>query len=133
MIILTEAPPPDSDLGGLYARLPIEGMVHSSRMCGESYGLSSFYDDAWSCPAVTWSAGGHETYTFANGDIIELQNTGAMTIAAGERYSYRAGNTPFRSSMIVFPRWLTNAAEFLGVTLQTRLIRSDRRTGAGGR
>ena len=90
MIILTEAPPNDAGLTSLYARLPMEGMVHSSMMCGESYDPSSSYDDAWSCPAVTWSSGGRETYLFENGDIFELQNTGIMTIAAGDRYAYSA-------------------------------------------
>ncbi|MDJ0709588.1 MAG: AraC family transcriptional regulator [Woeseiaceae bacterium] len=130
MIILTEPPPCGADLTGLYTRLPIEGMVFSSSMCGESYDPVGSYDDAWSCPAVAWSLGGRETYLLENGEVIELENTGAMTIAAGDRYAYRAGDTPFLSNMIVFPRSVTELAEYRDVTLQTRLIRSDRRTEA---
>lgn len=130
MIILTKAPPCNTDLTRFYAELPVEGMVFSSSMCGESYDRAWPYDDTWSCPAVAWSSGGRETYLFENGDVIDLRNTGAMTIAAGDRYGYRAGDTAFLSSMIVFPRSVTERAEYRGVTLQTRLIRSDRPTEA---
>ena len=130
MIILTETPPRNTDLDSLYRQLPEEGMVFSSLMRGESYEPSSSYDDDWSCPAVAWSSGGREIYRFLGGDVFDLQNTGALTIAAGDRYSYKAGDARFLSNMIVFPRSVTERDECKGVALDTRLIRPDPETEA---
>lgn len=128
MLIQREAPATDRDLSDLYARLPNEGMVFSSTMCGEAYELAGTFESAWCCPAVTWLSGGKERYLFENGRVIDLQHTGVMTIAEGDRYAYRAGNAPFISNMVVFPRSVTRRVEFQKTVLETRLIRSDRVT-----
>ena len=112
-----------------------EGMVHSTIMCGESYEPSENFRDEWAAPSVTWSADGEETYTLADGRVLEVRLTGALTIAAGERYSYRAGNEPFTSNMIVFPQWIVAAAredaltgDTYDATIETRLIKPDLET-----
>lgn len=111
MILFSDtAPPPMSDdLATLYPRLPGEGMVHSSIMCGQQYELADAFDPAWSCAAVAWSAGGRETYRFAKGPTISIGPAGALSLASGVRYAYSASKAHrFRSSMIVFPRWIVD-------------------------
>jgi AraC-like DNA-binding protein len=126
MILINETLPGPDEVVELYRRFPTEGMVQSSIMAGQRYGRSDAFDADWSCPAVTWSFGGDETYRLEDGSVVDLRVAGTMTIAAGERYSYVAGDTPFCSNMIVFPRWMTQAAHTRGVTLGTRLVRPDR-------
>lgn len=126
MIVINKTLPGPDEVADLYRRFPIEGMVQSSIMAGQRYGRSDAFDEDWSCPAVTWSFGGEETYRLEDGSVVDLRVAGTMTIAAGERYSYVAGDTPFCSNMIVFPRWITQGALARGVTLRTRLVRPDR-------
>ena len=102
--------------------------MQSSRMCGEQYEQSADFDDSWSCPAVTWSAGGVETYRLDDGRVFTIRQSGAMTIAANARYSYAAALGPFYSNMITFPRFITDRHSETGAVIQTRLIRPDHET-----
>ncbi|NNE42178.1 MAG: helix-turn-helix transcriptional regulator [Marinicaulis sp.] len=134
MLFINETPP-QGDLDALYERMAREGMVHSTTMCGEHYEPSESFRDEWAAPSVTWSAGGEEIYTLSDGRVIEVRPTGALTIAAGERYSYRASDKPFTSNMIVFPQWIVEAAQVDALTgdardalIETRLIKPDAET-----
>ncbi len=113
MILINHTPPHgDAELTPLYARMPVEGLVHSSLMHREHYEQSASFVEDWSCPSITWSTAGEESYSFLNGRRIRLQSAGALTLAVGERYSYNAfADAPFRSNMIVFPHWITKAAD----------------------
>ena len=113
MILLNETPPPaqSQSLKAMYARLPEQGMVHSTMMRGQRYEMADEFDDAWACPAVTWSVGGKEKYSFADGKTVSVRSAGALALAAEARYAYAASDDrPFRSSMIVFPKWITRQA-----------------------
>ena len=122
----------------MYERLPREGMVHSSLMCGQRFDMSDEFDPEWSCPAVSWSAGGSETYRFACGKPVTIRTAGAITLAPGDRYAYRASELrQFRSNMIAFPRWITDGyrshpistgAEASRTVLETRRVRPGRYT-----
>lgn len=122
------------DLTSHYRRIACEGMAHSAVMRGERFEMADVYDEAWATPALTWSSGGRETYSFAGKRTVVIEPAGVLSIAAGERYAYDAARAaPFRSNMISFPRWMTNAAakktEFgeSGV-LDTRLCRPSPET-----
>ena len=141
MILFADTVPSadDRELAAMYARLPAEGMVHSSLMCGEHYDVSSAFDPAWSCAALSWSAGGYEMYRFTDRSPIEVGPAGAVTLAPGTRYSYSASNTrPFRANTIVFPQWLVrnfrvdplseDDGECAGDSLKTRRFHPDRET-----
>ena len=113
MILLNDAPPlnQSQSLKAMYALLPEKGMVHSSMMCGQHYDRAEEFDDTWACPAITWSAGGQETYFFEDRKKILVRSAGALALAAGARYAYAASDErPFRSNMIVFPKWITSEA-----------------------
>lgn len=127
MILLSDAPPAKDDLANFYARMPVEGMVQSSLMHGETFEQSDAFDEDWACPALTWSAGGEESYEFRDGRTVRIRHSGAMTIAAGERYAYAAGASPFYSNMIVFPKFVTDFYQD-AAPLKTRLVRPDRET-----
>ena len=128
MILINKKLPGHGEVGALYRRFPTEGLVQSSIMAGQRYERSDSFDDDWACPAVTWSFGGDETYRLESGAVVDLRIAGSMTIAAGERYSYVAGESPFCSNMIIFPRFITGDPRLAGLTLRTRLIRPDRET-----
>jgi len=109
-------------------------MVHSTVMQGQRYDMAEEFDDAWACSAITWSTGGEETYSFADGNTIEVRSAGALTLADDARYAYAASDVrPFWSNMIVFPKWITRQAarHVLGdemkntETLGTRLFLPD--------
>lgn len=85
-------------------------MVHSGLMRGERYEMAENFEEDWMCPAVTWSAGGEETYRFRDGGTIGISPAGALCLSAEARYAYAAGQTPFYSNMIVFPHWMTRGA-----------------------
>lgn len=133
MQILT-APPKDSHaLSAIYARAPHEGMFFSGLMRRERFDIASDYDENWSCASITWLSGGAEEYAFSGARRpVTLLSAGALTLARGARYAYRArGEAPFRSSMITFPHWITegaaqatlDSAHGEGRRLETRLIR----------
>jgi len=109
-------------------------MVHSTVMQGQRYDMAEEFDDAWACSAITWSTGGEETYSFEDGNTIEVRSAGALTLADDARYAYAASDVrPFWSNMIVFPKWITRQAarHVLGdemkntETLGTRLFLPD--------
>lgn len=111
MLIINNKPPQtEAELAALYARLPREGLVYSGFMCGERYEQSADFDESWSCPAITWSAGGEETYFLAREPAVTVRSAGALMLAGGARYAYVASARPFRSNMIVFPLWIAQEA-----------------------
>ncbi|MHA7871358.1 MAG: AraC family transcriptional regulator [Hyphococcus sp.] len=133
MLKLTHSPSLDTiGQNAFYCSAAQEGFVHSAIMCGEHYEKAKAFDERWAFDAITWSAGGVEQYRFES-KALSVTPAGVLTISAGERYSYKAGNdAPFRSNMIAFPQWITRSArerqEFDGVDLSgarlsTRLCR----------
>ncbi len=131
MILFSNSlPTTGADLLSLYQRTPIEGMIQSTLMQGEHYEMAEEYHEEWACSAVSWSAGGEETYRFNDGRTISIDPVGALTISAETRYAYAAGEKPFYSNMIAFPHWVTKNAALTpdgalkkdAQFLQTRLI-----------
>ena len=133
MILINESPPQTNmDLGDLYYRMSLEGLVHSTPMRGETYEPADNFNEDWAIPSITWSAGGKETYRFDDGRALTMSAAGALTIATGTRYAYKASDeAPFYSNMIAFPRWMEDAAtkdalnekQLPPKKLSTRLIR----------
>lgn len=103
-------PKPANDLSTLYMGMARDGMVQSSIMNGERYEKAAHFEDDWAVDSVTWSAGGVETYEFDGRKPIIIRPAGVLAIAAGDRYSYTASGAPFFSSMISFPRWISQDA-----------------------
>ena len=134
MHVLT-APPPDADaLTALYARMPDNGMAYAGVAHREQFDIASDYNEDWSCAAIAWQAGGAEQYDLQSGGALKLGSAGAITLARGVRYAYRAlGETPFHTYMIAFPHWITAGAQRAMLDdapgnarrLETRLIRPD--------
>ncbi|PQA85828.1 AraC family transcriptional regulator [Hyphococcus luteus] len=135
MQLLTAAPATPADLAIVYERTAREGMVHSGLMRGERFEIAEDYNEDWACASVTWSAGGEEEYRFLGDGAVNVRSAGVLTLARGARYAYAAlGDAPFRSNMISFPRWITDAAEDAvlegeakpaATRLETRLTRPD--------
>ena len=138
MQLLTAAPKDADQLGIVYARTPVEGMVHSGLMQRERFEIASAFDESLSCASISWAVGGEEDYRLLDGDAITLHSAGALTLARGARYAYAAhGEAPFRSNMISFPHWITDGAAAAlidsgdartGRRLETRLMRPDAAT-----
>lgn len=119
--------------------MSVEGVVQSSLMRDERFEQSDGFDEDWFSPAVTWSAGGEEHYAFTGKPAVKMRSAGVLALAAGARYSYcAAGEAPFRSNMIIFPRWIVRAAALspienrfgAGAELRTRLFIPDGQTDA---
>ena len=93
-----------------YRRCASEGSVFNGTIETQSYGVSDSFDPAWSVASLSWCAGGTETYEFVGGDTVRLKAGAVLAIGENERYAYSAcSSRPFRSSMIVFPRAMTQS------------------------
>ena len=82
MQLLTAAPKDADQLGIVYARTPVEGMVHSGLMQRERFEIASAFDESLSCASISWAVGGEEDYRLLDGDAITLHSAGALTLAA---------------------------------------------------
>lgn len=110
MLLNTPPAPDDHGLIDYYRRCATEGSVFSGTIGNQSYGLSDSFDPAWSVAALCWCAGGFETYEFHGRETIRLKAGAVLAIGENERYAYSAkSDRPFRSSMIVFPRAMTQS------------------------
>lgn len=111
MMLLNTPPGPDEQgLADYYRRCATEGSVFSGTIGNQSYGVSESFDPAWSVAALCWCAGGTETYEFPGRETIRLKAGAVLAIGENERYAYKASSSqPFRSSMIVFPRAMTQS------------------------
>ena len=127
MMLLNTPPAPDeSGLSDYYRRCASEGSVFSGMIENQSYGVSDSFDPAWSVAALCWCAGGTETYEFQGGETIDLKAGALLAIGENERYAYTAhGSRPFKSSMIVFPREMTdNISSYSNTDSPQQVIRT---------
>ena len=138
MLLNTPLEPDDPGLGDYYRRCATEGAVFSGTIDQQSYAVSDSFDPEWSVAAVCWCAGGSETYAFSGRETIRLKAGAVLAIGENERYAYRPDcERPFRSSMIVFPKAMTDglkdevladarAAEGGDAVIRTGLFKPDR-------